>query len=339
MRKIDIYNHIWPAAFLARLEQVAHDFEGMNRRTRSVPMITDLDIRFRVMDSFGDYCQVLSLASPPLEVLADARHAPELARIANDGMAELVDRFPDRFPGFIAAVPMTDTAAMNFEAVRAMEQLGAVGVQLFTNAGGHPIDGPGYRHLFRYMVSRDRPVWVHPARGPDFPDYLVEARSLYEIWWAFGWPYETSVMMARLVFAGVFDELPALRIITHHGGGMVPYVAGRVGPGWDQLGVRTPGGEYRDLLQQLQRRPLDYFRMFYADTAVFGSRAATVCALEFFGPEHLLFASDAPFDPEQGTMFIRETMRVIDSLDVDDPTRRLIYRDNASRLLGLEDVR
>lgn len=336
MRKIDIYNHIWPAEFLARLEKVAHNFEGMNRRTRAIPMISDLDVRFRVMDSFGDYCQVLSLASPPLEVLAEPHHAPELARIANDGMADLVERFRDRFPGFIAAVPVQDTEEMNREAIRAMEQLGAVGVQLFTNAGGHPIDGPGYRQLFRYMVSRDRPIWVHPTRGPDFPDYLAEDRSRYEIWWAFGWPYETSVMMARLVFAGVFDELPALRIITHHGGGMVPYFEGRVGPGWDQLGIRTPGGEYRDLLQQLKHRPLDYFRMFYADTAVFGSRPATVCALEFFGAEHLLFASDAPFDPEQGSMYIRETIRVIDSLDVEEPVRRLIYWDNACRLLGLK---
>jgi aminocarboxymuconate-semialdehyde decarboxylase len=334
MKKIDIYNHIWPEAFHARLEKVARNFEGMNRRVRSIPMITDLETRFRVMDLYEDYCQVLSLASPPLEVLAGPGHAAELAAIANDAMAELVQRHPGRFPAFVAALPLHDGEAMNREAVRAIEQLGAAGVQIFTNAGGRPVDGPEFLALYRYLCAEKRPVWVHPARGPEFPDYLSEDRSKYEIWWAFGWPYETSAMMARLVFAGIFDELPDLRVITHHGGGMVPFFEGRVGPGWDQIGVRTPGGEYRDLLGRLERRPLDYFRLFYADTAVFGSRAATICALDFFGPEHLVFASDAPFDPEQGTMFIRETIRVVDSLDVSDDVRARIYHGNAERLLN-----
>ena len=71
-------------------------------------------------------------------------------------------------------------------------------------------------------------------------DYSTEERSKYELWWVFGWPYETSVAMARLVFAGWFDRYPDLKIIAHHMGAMVPYFAGRVGPGLDLLGARTP---------------------------------------------------------------------------------------------------
>lgn len=336
MQKIDIYNHIWPQSFYKKIAQVSANFEGMNRRVKAIPMITDLDVRFRVMDKFDDYRQILSLASPPLEILAGPEHAAELAVIANDGMAELVDKYPDRFPGFIASLVVADIDAMLAETRRAMDNLGAVGIQLFTNALGKPIDAPEYWPLYRLMADYDRPIWIHPTRGPNFPDYLTEQESKYEIWWAFGWPYETSAMMARLVFSKLFDELPNLKIITHHGGGMAPFFEGRVGPGWDQLGSRTTSTDYRILLKELKKRPIDYFKQFYADTATFGSRPATMCALEFFGTEHILFASDAPFDPEQGPMYIRETIKVIDSLDISDDDRRKIYHGNAINLLGLK---
>ena len=141
--------------------------------------------------------------------------------------------------------------------------------------------------------------------------------------------------MARMVFSRLFDELPSIKIITHHGGGMIPYFEGRVGYGFDQLGARTSGVDYKALLRELQRRPLDYFRDFIADTALFGSVSATQCALDFFGVDNVVFASDAPFDPEQGPLYMRETIRVIHSLDLSDVDRHKIYQDNAIRLCGL----
>ena len=159
-------------------------------------------------------------------------------------------------------------------------------------------------------------------------------KSKYEIWWTFGWPYETSSFMARMVFSGLFDRHPGIKIITHHLGGMVPYFEGRVGPGWDQLGSRTSDEDYQKVLDSLQKRPLEYFKLFYADTAVFGSKSATVCGLEFFGSNHVVFASDAPFDPEKGPMYIRETIRILDSLDITDNDRKKIYHGNAERLMN-----
>jgi uncharacterized protein len=335
MRKIDIFNHIWPQPFFRRVQELTTTYTDMNRRVVEVPMITDLGVRFRVMDQFEDYSQILSLASPPLEVVVGPENAVELARVANDSMAELVAKYPQRFPGFIASVCLSDPAALMAETERAMEDLHAVGTQIFTNAGGKPLDLPEFRPFFRKMAAYDRPIWVHPSRGPNFPDYASEKRSRYEIWWAFGWPYETSVFMARMVFSKIFDELPDLKIITHHGGGMVPFFEGRVGPGFDQLGSRTTSENYRELLGELKHRPIDYFRRFYADTAMFGSPAATQCALQFFGPDRVVFASDAPFDPEKGPMYIRETIKVIDELDIPDEVRHKLYHGNAERLLGL----
>lgn len=337
MKKIDVFTHIWPKPFHEALIAHVGATTDITRRSEAVPMMTDLDRRFEVMDMFGpDYCQILSIASPPYEKYADPAKAVELATIASDGMAELCAAYPDRFPGFIGTAVMSNPDAVVEDARRNIEDLGACGMQIFTNVSGKPLDLPEFEPFFAYMNEVGKPVWMHPARGANFPDYLTEEKSEYEIWWTFGWPYETSAAMARMVFSGLFDKYPNLKVITHHAGGMVPFFEGRVGPGWDQMGARTTDRDLKEVLAALKRPHLDYFQDFYADTASFGSRKAIEHAIEFFGDDHVLFASDAPFDPEGGPMYIRETIKQIDALDISDTVRRKIYQDNAVRLLGLE---
>jgi predicted TIM-barrel fold metal-dependent hydrolase len=333
--RLDIFNHIFPRRFYDRMLALMPDGRDMNKRVRAIPSIVDLEARFRIMDGFPDYAQVICLPQPPIESLGPPPLAKELAKLGNDGMAELVAKYPERFPAFIAALPMNDPDGLLQEAERAIVKLGAVGVQVFSNVNGAPLTAPQTLPLFELMAKLDRPIWLHPARGADFPDYRTEKKSHYEIWWTFGWPYETSVAMAHIVFAGLFDKLPDLKIITHHLGGMVPYFEGRVGPGWDQLGTRTSDEDYGALLRRLKRRPLDYFHMFYADTAVFGSKPATECGLKFFGTDRVLFASDAPFDPEKGSAYVRWTIEIIDRLDITPGERAGIYEGNARRLLKL----
>ena len=334
--KIDIFAHIFPKKYFDKMIEVAPNGRDMHKRVRSVPCIVDLNERFRIMDMFKDYTQIICLGSPPIEVFGPPPVSTSMAKLANDGMAELVQKYPDRFPGFIASLPMNDPKGLLTEAERAVKDLGAVGVQVFTNVLGRPLTQPETMPLFDLMAELDRPIWMHPARGADFPDYKSEPKSHYEIWWTFGWPYETSVAMAHLVFSGLYDRHPDIKIITHHLGGMIPYFEGRVGPGWDQLGTRTSDEDYTLLLKKLKRRPLDYFRLFYADTAVFGAREATICGLKFFGSDRVLFGSDTPFDPEKGSAYIRWTIEIIDSLDMSATERQAIYEGNAKRLLKLK---
>jgi len=334
--KIDIFNHIYPKAYFDKMIEVLPNGKEVHKRVRAIPSIVDLDERFRIMDKFADYVQIICLGGPAQEVYGAPPVSTDMARLANDGLAKLVQRYPNRFPGFIASLPMNDPEGLLKEAQRAVKDLGAVGVKIFTNVLGRPLDRAETMPLFDLMAELDMPIWLHPARGANFPDYKGEPKSHYEIWWTFGWPYETSVAMAHLVFAGLFDRHPNLKIITHHMGGMIPYFAGRVGPGWDQLGSRTSDEDYSLLLGKLKKRPIDYFRMFYADTAVFGSKAATICGLDFFGTDKILFASDAPFDPEKGSAFIRWTIDILDNLDITPPDRKAIYEDNARKLLKLK---
>ncbi len=333
--KIDIFAHIFPKPYFDKMIETAPSGADMHKRVRNVPSIVDLNERFRMMDLFNDYVQVICLGSPPIEVFGPPPVSTNLARLANDGMAELVRKHPDRFPGFIASLPMNDPKGLLIEVERAIKELGAVGVQIFTNVLGRPLDKPETMPLFDLMADLDRPIWLHPARGADVPDYKSEPKSHYEIWWTLGWPYETSVAMAHLVFGGLFDRRPDVKIITHHLGGMIPYFEGRVGPGWDQLGTRTSDEDYTLVLKKLKKRPLDYFRLFYADTAVFGAREATICGLKFFGPKRVLFGSDMPFDPEKGTAYIRWTIEILDSLDIKSTDRQAIYEGNARRLCKL----
>jgi predicted TIM-barrel fold metal-dependent hydrolase len=333
--KIDIFCHILPPAYFDKMTSIATRGAYLQKRVREIPAMTNLDVRFKVMDLFGDYRQVLSLSAPPIEALGGPDVTPDLAKLANDTMAETVAKYPDRFPSFIASLPLNNAEATQQEIDRAIHQLGATGIQIFTNVNGRPLDDPEFRPVFATMAQLNLPIWMHPSRTASFPDYQTEQKSKLELWWVFGWPYETSVAMSRIIFAGYFDEFPNLRVVTHHMGGMIPYFAGRIGPGLDQLGSRTDDEDLSQYTKRLKKRPFDYYKMFLADTALFGYRPGVELGLSFFGVDNVLFASDFPFDPEKGTYNPRVTIEDIDGLQISDAQRQQIYEGNARKMLKL----
>jgi len=335
MRKLDAFNHIWPMPFYEALKDAVGSMTDITRRSEAVPMIVDLDERFRVMDQFDDYEQILSLASPPLELAGGPEIGRQLSQIGSDSMAELCAKHPDRFPGFIASIAMHDLDGAVDEIDRAINELGATGIQLFTNVGGKPLDAPEFRPVFERMHELGKPIWIHPARGASMPDYASEDKSLYEIWWTFGWTYETAVCQSRLVWSKIMTDLPQLNIIFHHAGGIVPFNSGRVDAGWSQMGARTSWTDYSKLPDELGRSHSEIFRSFYADTASFGATAPLECARDFYGVDHMVFASDSPFDPEKGPMYIRETIRAIESMELTDAEKEQIYSGNLLRITGL----
>ena len=199
MTKIDAFAHILPPAYAERLEAltsggaVSQRILGYRPWIREDPALIDLDARWRTIDPFGDYRQVLTLAVPPLDELGDPAAAADLARAANDELADLVVRHPDRFAGFVAALPMSNPQAAAAELDRTMSHLGAVGAQLHTNVGGAPLDEPRFEVIFEVVTSHGGAFWLHPTRSPIWSDYPAEPASKYGIWWSLGWPYETSV--------------------------------------------------------------------------------------------------------------------------------------------------
>jgi aminocarboxymuconate-semialdehyde decarboxylase len=335
--KIDIFNHVMPQAYLELVKQHSKE-PGMVKRMSSLRMLWDIEHRVEMLRTkFPDVRQVLTLGLPSPELLGGPDQSPAYARVANDGMAQMCLKWPRQFPAFVASLPMNNIPEALKEMDRAIVELGAKGVQILTSAAGRPLDEPEFFPVFERMANHhDRPIWMHPARPASRPDYPGEPKSKYEIWQVLGWPFETSVAMARMVFSGLLQRLPKLRIITHHCGGMIPYFAGRAETLWAQLGSRSSDKEESEVLKQLGKPPIEYFRMFYGDTVLGGAAAPLACGIAFFGADHVVFASDCPFDPEGGPMFIREGIRSVEDLNLPEDDKRKIYFGNAMKLLRME---
>jgi predicted TIM-barrel fold metal-dependent hydrolase len=338
--KIDIFNHVMPVRYLEMMKQHSKD-AGIVKRMTSLRLLWDIEARVAMLDAkFPGVQQVLTLSLPSPELVGGPDLSPELARIANDGMAEMVAKWPKKFPAFVASLPMNNVPAALEEMDRAIEKLGARGVQIVSHVNGRALDNPEFFPVFERVTRKhDLPIWMHPHRPASKADYADEPASMYEIWQVLGWPFETSVAMSRMVFSGLFDKLPDLRLITHHCGAMIPFLSGRAETLWAQLGSRSAGENYEDVLKRMSKKPIEYFKMFYADTVLGGSASALRCGLDFFGADKIVFASDCPFDPEEGPMFIREGIRSVEDLNLSEEDKRKIYFGNALKLLRMNPAK
>ena len=317
---VDIYTHIFPDRFFQELERGSPKLGNMGKRLRGVPKLFDLDLRFKDMDEIGRLpADHLAAQSADRGHRRGRGRQQSGARSPTIRWPSLCAKHPNRFPAFAAAVSRCTTSiSRSREAERAIK-MGARGVQTFTNIAGHPLDEPRFRPFFAAMAAHDLPVWLHPARTSAMPDYASEPRSRFEMWWCFGWPYETTIAMCRLVFDGIYDRHPKLKIITHHlGGGMIPFFDGRIGAGMEVLGQRTIDEDHTKVLSSLKRPHLEYFKEFYADTAMFGGTYGLPCGLEFFGADKVVFATDAPLAA------IPMHIKALDGLNLDAATRQKI---------------
>jgi aminocarboxymuconate-semialdehyde decarboxylase len=207
-------------------------------------------------------------------------------------------------------------------------------VEVFTDINGKPVDSPEFFPLYEKMQDYDLPILLHPRRTNTTPDYPGESTSKFLIYTNFGWPFETSKAMARLAFGGVMERFPRLKIVTHHAGGMVPFFHKRVELSWD-FNERLMG--YQRDGQTLSRRPIDYYRSFYCDTAIQGNTAALMCAYEFFGADRMMFATDCPYDDELGERVYRETIPAVQAMAIDEADRAKIFEGNARRVFKLTE--
>jgi aminocarboxymuconate-semialdehyde decarboxylase len=330
---VDAYTHILPKKYQEGIDKrVKNRNLSLNSAhyAKMVPTLVDLDARFRVMDDFDGYIQVISIASPPIYSIAPDDVSVELARIANDELAELVQRYPSRFAAGIATLPLTNVEAAVAEAERAIKDLRLRGVEIYTDIAGKPLDSEEFFPLYRKMAELGRPIFIHPLREMTTPDYAGEEKSLYRVWTKLGWPYSTALAMTRLVYGRVMEMVPDLKIVTHHCGGVIPFVAGRID--WnDDFNEMTMG--HRDIY--LKEHALTYYRRFYYDTAVNGNTAALQCGLAFAGLDRLVFATDFPFDNQGGRRLIRDTIESIERMGLTEDQKKAIYRDNALSLLRL----
>lgn len=327
--KIDIYNHIFPAAYVEQMVKM-----GLMRapvKGGQTAGLFDLDLRFRIMDRYEGLMHVLTMCTLFWERIVSEGKSVEAARIANDSLAELVAKYPDRFPAAVACLPLDNMDAALKETDRAINELKMRGVQITTPVNDHAIDSPEFWPLYEKMEKYNLPIWIHPVREHDYADYRTENRSLYRIAGMLGWPYETSVAMVRLAMSGILERFPRLKLITHHCGGMVPYYSERIVQFLDSDEARG-NADYR---QGLTKSPVEYLKMFYNDTALYGNTSGLMLAREFFGTEKILFGTDLPFDNQFGSRVTRQTINAIEDMEISESEKALIYEENARKLLRL----
>ncbi|HVP77497.1 MAG TPA: amidohydrolase family protein, partial [Thermodesulfobacteriota bacterium] len=220
---IDMFPHILPAKYQEALLKKAKPCYYLEAN-RLRPALANLEERLKFMDKVEGLREVLTLGSPPPEYALFRKDAVDLVRMANDGMAELVNKYPDRFPAAVASLPMNDVDASLREIDRAVKDLKLKGIQIFTSINGRALDRPEFFPIYEKMTQYDLPIWLHPCRDQNVPDYPGEKAAKYGLFLFFGWPYETTLAFGRLVFSGVMEKYPTLRWIAHHCGAMIPFL-------------------------------------------------------------------------------------------------------------------
>ncbi len=328
--KIDIFSHILPPKYKESLFKVL-PIQQMKDFQNAIPSLYDLDYRFRIMDKFDDMMQVITPTMPPMEYIKDKQKSIDLSKQANDEMAELVIKYPDRFAAAVACLPLSDIDASLEEIDRAIKYLKCRGVEIYTPINDKPLDLPEFMPLYGKMCQYNLPIWLHPQRLPDYPDYRSEKTSRYVLYGTIGWPYETSAAMLRLVLSGTMERYPELKIITHHAGAMIPFLEKRISGYTSSHDILLKEHHLDNL-----RKPVnDYLKMFYADTAIYGHTPGLMCSYAYFGASHLLFGTDMPYDCQHGLQFTRDTIDSIDTMAIDNIEKKMIYEENARNLLRL----
>ena len=316
---IDIFSHIVTKKFKeALLKKAKSNAPNLTEFLEKNRVLSDIDLRLRLMDRYPDVLQVLVPATPPLETLVSAADAPDLARLHNDEMAGLVEKYPDKFIAAVALLPQNNIDAAQKELDRVITQMGIRGILLHTNVNGESLDLPRFRPLYAQMAEYDLPIFIHPSNleipcPPLSKDLPAAYQNFFNeaVTQAIQWPADTTMAMIRLGISGIFSAYPAIKLVTHHCGGLAPFCQDR-----------------------LILRDTEDIHHFYGDTALIDTVGPLMCGYSFFGADHLLFGTDTPLGRAHG-YGIRKTIRAIEQMDIPAIDKEKIFEGNALRLLRI----
>lgn len=336
MKKIDMFSHfLFPKLLNFIEDKTGHDHEFSRLFANNRPLF-DPEARIKLMDDNNVDISVL-VPQPEIGIIPEIKNNPsicaEAARIGNNEMAKLIQKYPNRFAG-VAMIPTINADIMVSELERSVKELKLVGGVIGAGSSLKSLDHPDFDKLFAKASELDVPIWIHPARPSNLPDYLdEECGSKYQYFQAFGWLSDSTLAMHRIIFSGVFDRYPNLRIIIHHHGALIPYFAGRIDIGVElfeaNAGIKcnTP----------ISPPYLDHYKKFYIDTATqYYNPDSLEIAVKFFGVDRVFFGSDAPMDKKGGDDMIKNAFKSVEALKISDKQREQIYFKNAKALLKLD---
>ncbi len=324
--KIDVHTHYYPEIFFQMIRDTPSDFSFAKDPTgRTIithrgarffgvtPPMTDVDKRLEDMDRVGIDVEVISLSTPNI-FFADESRQPEVAKILNDAYAELIAKHPKRFKGF-ASIPMDAPDAALDELHRAIDQLKMNGVVLLSNIRGRALTSPIYRPFFEEANRMNLCIFLHPmipTNSEPFKEYVLGPLV--------GFPFDTTLAVARMCFDGMLRELPNIRWIIGHLGGAIPYLMERLDSG------------YRDFAEcrvNIDELPSTYLKRLYYDTVTFSAHNLRM-ARDLLGTDHMVMGSDYPH--MLGS--IERSVSSIQDLAIPEYEKQKIFSSNALLILN-----
>ena len=292
--------------------------DAYNRRhfAEIVPMLTDPEHRLRDMDRMGVDVQAISVAPPQYFYWAEPEVGAKLTGMVNDRLFEIVEAHPDRFVG-LGTLPLQDVDLALGELERVVEELRFRGLEICTNVNGVDFDHPRFLPFFQQVVEHDLLLVVHPngfTHGQRLADYSLIT--------TLGMPLDSTVFIARMIFGGVLERFPKLKVCVMHGGGYLPFYPARFDHAYEQRD---------DCREHITRPPSTYLAQLYFDTMVFEPEMLGTL-IRRWGADRVLLGTDYPFD--MGETDPLGLLRRVDGLDGGE--RAMIAGGNAARLLRLD---
>ena len=356
---IDAYSHICPKGQIERLTKSSDPVLSRSANRMLMlhdlqPSFLDVEPRMKDLDRYSIDLQVAMLNAgqdPNSSRLADIELL-KMTRTVNDECSKLQQSSNGRLY-VMGVVPLSnDPKLMVEEMRRAKKELGLKGFVVFSNYYGKPIDA--YTDFWREAERLNAIVYIHPSNGGNKTTRPYEYD--YDLMHVFGWPYETTIMLSRLIFSGVMKEFPNLKIVSHHMGGMIPFFAARIKENYvrrprhfvNQDVSRSASGKITERVEDygsrgedalnhasLDKPIFDYFRMFNYDTALDGSVASIKCGHDILGADHIVFGTDYSMGPNGGRERLETFPHKVREACVDTGAQRKIFEENILRLLNL----
>jgi predicted TIM-barrel fold metal-dependent hydrolase len=282
----------------------------------------DIERRLEHMDRLGIDIHVLTIPAPGADRY-EGEGAVRMARVANDAIAAICRKYPKRFIGFFT-LPTADIRRSLDELERSVQELGLKGFGCFANLNGQGLDREELFPLYERLAHYKLPVYVHPTAplatevsGIDIMPTLI-----------FGWAYDSTVAMTRLVYGRVLERFPEINWVVADVGGVLAFFAQRA------INIYTGRTDEIRHKYGLKENPLDSFRRFYVDTA--DHPASTLrCVKDFFGPERMVLGTNYPYGPEEGCILVKNSLKAIDELGLDPGDKEKILGGNAAKILRI----
>jgi len=316
---IDIFNHHISESVGKMMEKAKYYGEG--KEFPYPPQNADPEVRLALMDRYRVDIQAISQTTPVL-LGQSAEDAAEICRLSNSDNYSLCKAFPDRFVN-ICMFSLLDMKSAMDEFERCINELDCRGVTISTNQNGKGLDSPEYFPFYEKVVEHDLPILLHGTHWECSP--LMDMDNSWRFLHVFGWDYDSTQAVWRLIFGGVLDKFPSLKIVTHHLGNYIPFFVRRIEINFNWI-----------LQDKLPRHISEYWGNIYGDTAVDGTPGAFPCGYAFFGAERMMYGSDYPFGAESGEDFIRENLAGVKAMAIPEPEKKKILGGNARKMLKID---